>query len=71
MTDAKEEETSKTRVTRRKLRAVPSKALLETVEEKAVREAKLAAERVLRDAILLIQSHERARVGRCHAADGD
>lgn len=68
-----EDETLKTRATRRRIRVVqPSKIELihESPEEKAAREAKLAAERTMRNAILLIQSHERARKGRCYGADG-
>ncbi|EZA61609.1 hypothetical protein DMN91_004111 [Ooceraea biroi] len=62
-------EALKPRVTRRR-RVVPSKVqVVESPEEKADREAKLAAERVLHSAMLLIQSHERARMGRCHAAN--
>ncbi|XP_039301824.1 IQ and AAA domain-containing protein 1-like isoform X1 [Solenopsis invicta] len=67
-----EDETLKTRATRRRIRVVqPSKIELihESPEEKAAREAKLAAERTMRNAILLIQSHERARKGRCYGAD--
>ncbi|KAL6442102.1 hypothetical protein ACFW04_002427 [Cataglyphis niger] len=66
-----EEEILKTRVSRRRIRAVPSKVevIRESPEEKAAREAKLTAERVMHSAILLIQSHERARMGRCIGAD--
>lgn len=66
------EETLKTRASRRRMRAVPSKVevIRESPEEKAAREAKLAAERAMHSAILLIQSHERARKGRCTGADG-
>ncbi|XP_072760496.1 dynein regulatory complex protein 11 isoform X2 [Anoplolepis gracilipes] len=65
------EETLKTRVPRRKLRAVPSKVeeIRESPEEKAAREAKLAAQRAMHRAILLIQSHERARMGRRTGAE--
>jgi len=50
----------------------PSKveSIRESPEEKAAREAKLIAERIMRSAILLIQSHERARKGRYYGADG-
>lgn len=68
-----EDETLKTRAARRRMRIVqPSKVELirESPEEKAAREAKLAAERTMRSAMLLIQSHERARKGRCYGADG-
>lgn len=73
MTDL-EDETTKRRTARWKTRTVqPSKVQLirESPEEKAAREAKLAAERAMRNAILLIQCHERARMGRCHGADGN
>ncbi|XP_011264508.2 dynein regulatory complex protein 11 [Camponotus floridanus] len=65
------EETLKMRVSRRKMRAVPSKmeVIRESPEEIAAREAKLAAEKAMHRAILLIQSHERARMGRCTGAD--
>lgn len=70
-----EEDTLKIRAPRRRVRAAePSKMEVverETPEEKAAREAKLAAERAMRNAILLIQVHDRARVGRCQAADGN
>lgn len=68
-----EDETVKTRVARRRMRIVqPSKVELirESPEEKAAREAKLAAKKTMRNAILLIQSHERARKGRCYGTDG-
>lgn len=68
-----EDETLKTRAARRKIRIVqPSKLELirESPEEKAARETKLAAERIMHNAMLLIQSHERARKGRCYGADG-
>lgn len=60
------------RGSRRRMRAVPSKVevIRESPEEKAAREVKLAAERAMHSAILLIQSHERARMGRCTGADG-
>ncbi|XP_028047740.1 dynein regulatory complex protein 11 isoform X2 [Monomorium pharaonis] len=67
-----EDETLKTRATRRRMRIVqPSKIELiyESPEEKTARETKLAAESTMRSAILLIQSHERARKGRCYGAD--
>lgn len=66
------EETLKTRGSRRRMRAVPSKVevIRESPEEKAAREAKLAAERAMHRAISLIQSHERARKGRCTGTDG-
>ncbi|XP_024877516.1 IQ and AAA domain-containing protein 1-like isoform X1 [Temnothorax curvispinosus] len=67
-----EDQTLKTRAARRRMRIMqPSKVELirESPEEKAAREAKLAAERIMRSAILLIQSHERARKGRCYGAD--
>lgn len=66
------EETLKARVPRRRMRVVPSKVeiIRESPEEKAAREAKLAAKRAMHSAILLIQSHERARMGRCIGADG-
>ncbi|TGZ56661.1 hypothetical protein DBV15_07761 [Temnothorax longispinosus] len=69
-----EDQTLKTRAARRRMRIMqPSKVELirESPEEKAAREAKLAAERIMRSAILLIQSHERARKGRCYGADVD
>lgn len=69
-----EQDTLKTRATRRKVRvAEPSKVELvrESPEEKAAREAKLIAERAMCSAILLIQCHERARVGRCYGTDGN
>lgn len=57
---------------RRRRRAAPSKPqVVETPEERAAREAKLAAERAFHNAILLIQSHERARKGRCLGEDGN
>lgn len=68
-----EDETIKTRVARKRVRIVqPLKVELirESPEEKAAREAKLAAEETMRNAILLIQSHERARKGRCYGTDG-
>jgi len=68
-----ENETLKTRAARRRIRIVqPSKVELirESPEEKAAREAKLTAERIMCSAILLIQSHERARKGRYYGADG-
>lgn len=67
------DEPLKMRTVRRRIRIMqPSKVELihESPEEKAAREAKLAAERIMRSAILLIQSHERARKGRCYGADG-
>ncbi|XP_070163305.1 dynein regulatory complex protein 11 isoform X2 [Polyergus mexicanus] len=71
MTEPGEEETLKTRGSRRRMRAVPSKVevIRESPEEKAAREAKLAAEKAMHRAISLIQSHERARKGRCTGAD--
>lgn len=68
-----EDETIKTRGARRRVRIVqPLKVELirESPEEKAAREAKLAAEKTMHNAILLIQSHERARKGRCYSTDG-
>jgi len=68
-----ENETLKTHAARRRMRIVqPSKveSIHESPEEKAAREAKLTAERIMRSAILLIQSHERARKGRYYGADG-
>ncbi|XP_011869574.1 PREDICTED: IQ and AAA domain-containing protein 1-like [Vollenhovia emeryi] len=67
-----EDETLKTRAARRRMRiAQPSKVELirESPKEKAAREAKLAAERIMRSAILLMQSHERARKGRRYGAN--
>lgn len=68
-----EDETLKTRTARRRMRiAPPSKVELihESPLEKAAREAKLAAEKTMRNAMLLIQSHERARKGRSYGVDG-
>lgn len=67
-----EDETLKTRAVRRRMRIVQPKLELigESTEEKVARETELAAERIMRSAILLIQSHERARKGRCYGADG-
>lgn len=68
-----EDETLKTRAARRRVRPAQPTTKVELVrespEEKAAREAKLAAERTMRNAILLIQSHERARKGRCYGTD--
>ncbi|XP_018307729.1 IQ and AAA domain-containing protein 1 [Mycetomoellerius zeteki] len=67
-----EDETLKTRTARRRMRiAPPSKVELihESPLEKAAREAKLAAEKTMRNAMLLIQSHERARKGRSYGVD--
>ncbi|XP_018364470.1 PREDICTED: IQ and AAA domain-containing protein 1-like [Trachymyrmex cornetzi] len=67
-----EDETLKKRAARRRMRiAPPSKVELihESPLEKAAREAKLAAEKTMRNAMLLIQSHERARKGRIYGAD--
>ena len=67
-----EDETLKRRPARRK-RVVPSsevELIRESPLEKAAREAKLVAEKTMYNAMLLIQSHERARKGRIHGADG-
>ncbi|XP_025074441.1 IQ and AAA domain-containing protein 1-like [Pogonomyrmex barbatus] len=66
-----DDETLKTRIGRRRIRvAQPEVEMVrETPEEKAAREAKLAAEKSMRDAMLLIQRHERARKGRSYGAD--
>ncbi|EGI62218.1 IQ and AAA domain-containing protein 1, partial [Acromyrmex echinatior] len=65
-----EDETLKKRA-RRKVRIAPPTQveLIESPLEKAAREAKLAAEETMRNAILLIQSHERARKGRVYGVD--
>ncbi|KAG5325555.1 DRC11 protein, partial [Pseudoatta argentina] len=66
-----EDETLKKRA-RRKVRIAPPtqvELIHESPLEKAAREAKLAAEKTMRNAILLIQSHERARKGRVYGAD--
>ena len=58
---------------RRKMRIVPpsqAELIQESPLEKAAREAKLAAEKAMHDAMILIQSHERARKGRIHGVDG-
>lgn len=67
-----EDETVKTRPARRRMRMVQPKVELirETPEEKAAREMKLVAERLMRSSILLIQSHERARKGRYYSVEG-
>lgn len=66
-----ESEESAPRFRRRKIQEkastvsrVPS-VLQEAPEATAAREARIAAEKAMQDAILLIQSHERARMGRC------
>ncbi|KYM86111.1 IQ and AAA domain-containing protein 1 [Atta colombica] len=66
-----EDETLKRRPARRKRVVPPSEVELirESPLEKAAREAKLVAEKTMHNAMLLIQSHERARKGRIHGAD--
>lgn len=69
-----EDETAKTRTARRRVRAVqPFKMEVprETPEEAAARERKAAVEKAMHMAILLIQSHERARKSRIHGEDGN
>ncbi|KYN40728.1 IQ and AAA domain-containing protein 1 [Trachymyrmex septentrionalis] len=59
---------------RRKMRIVPpsqAELIQESPLEKAAREAKLAAEKAMHDAMILIQSHERARKGRIHGVDAE
>ncbi|KAL0113827.1 hypothetical protein PUN28_011276 [Cardiocondyla obscurior] len=67
-----EDETLRTRVARRK-KHTPQVSKVELIrespEDKAAREVKLAAEQIMHNALLLIQSHERARKGRCYSAD--
>ncbi|XP_067206227.1 dynein regulatory complex protein 11-like isoform X2 [Linepithema humile] len=69
--DVAEKETLQTRPKRRRMRTEESKVELirESPEQYAAREAKLATKRAMRSAILLIQSHERARMGRCYGTD--
>ncbi|KYM96806.1 IQ and AAA domain-containing protein 1 [Cyphomyrmex costatus] len=67
-----EDETLKTRAARRRMRITPPskiELIQESPLEKAAREAKLAAEKTMRNAMLLVQSHERARKGRSYGAD--
>jgi len=65
-------EEEKPRIVRRKRPTEPKlPVIVETPEEIAAREAKLFAERALLNAILLIQSHERARIARYKGAAGD
>lgn len=45
--------------------------LQESPEVVAAREARLAAEEKMRNAMLLLQSHERARIGRRQGVDSE
>jgi hypothetical protein len=65
------EEEAKPRIRRKRPTEPKPIIIMETPEEIAAREAKLFAERALQSAILLIQSHERARIGRYKGAAGD
>lgn len=67
-----EDETAKTRPRRRRVvEPVRVEAPRELPEEIAARETKAAAERAMLEAILLIQSHERARRSRVRGEDGN
>ncbi|XP_076235071.1 IQ and AAA domain-containing protein 1-like [Calliopsis andreniformis] len=68
--DASETQEASPRMRKRRVKEVSEEPsvpaiLYEPPEVVAAREARLAAEERLRNAVLLIQSHERARMGRC------
>lgn len=71
MADLVEEETIQIRPKQKRMPVAQSKVELirESPEQYTARKAKLAIKRAMCNAILLIQSHERARIGRCYGRD--